>query len=104
MPVAVPDSVDSTSALLAGGDYIAGRGLATSLFLSLALGRPLFLEGEAGVGKTEVAKVLAARLGRRTPAARHRRVLALLPGEAPRQAAALSTKEKPGGLSPTRLR
>jgi MoxR-like ATPase len=65
MPVALPDSVDSTSALLVGGDYIAGRGLATSLYLSLALGRPLFLEGEAGVGKTEVAKVLAARLGRR---------------------------------------
>ena len=65
MPVAVPDSVDSTSALLAGGDYIAGRGLATSLYLSLTLGRPLFLEGEAGVGKTEVAKVLARRLGRR---------------------------------------
>jgi len=65
MPLAPPDSVDSTSALLVGGDYIAGRGLATSLYLSLALGRPLFLEGEAGVGKTEVAKVLAARLGRR---------------------------------------
>jgi MoxR-like ATPase len=65
MPVAPPDSVDSTGALLVGGDYIAGRGLATSLYLSLALGRPLFLEGEAGVGKTEVAKVLAARLGRR---------------------------------------
>jgi MoxR-like ATPase len=65
MPVAVPDSVDRTSALLAGGDYIAGRGLATSLYLSLALRRPLFLEGEAGVGKTEVAKVLASRLGRR---------------------------------------
>jgi MoxR-like ATPase len=65
MPVALPDSVDSTGALLVGGDYIAGRGLATSLYLSLALGRPLFLEGEAGVGKTEVAKVLAARLGRR---------------------------------------
>ena len=65
MPVALPDSVDGTSALLVGGDYIAGRGLATSLYLSLALGRPLFLEGEAGVGKTEVAKVLAARLGRR---------------------------------------
>ena len=65
MPVALPDSVDSTSALLAGGDYIAGRGLATSLYLSLALGRPLFLEGEAGVGKTEVATVLAVRLGRR---------------------------------------
>lgn len=65
MPVALPDSVDSTSALLASGDYIAGRGLATSLFLSFALGRPLFLEGEAGVGKTEVAKVIASRLGRR---------------------------------------
>jgi MoxR-like ATPase len=65
MPVALPDSVDSTKELLASGDYIAGRGLATSLFLSVALGRPLFLEGEAGVGKTEVAKVLAARLGRR---------------------------------------
>ena len=65
MPVALPDSVDSTSALLAGGDYIADRGLATALYLSFALGRPLFLEGEAGVGKTEVAKVLAARLGRR---------------------------------------
>jgi len=65
MRVALPDSVDSTSALLAGGDYIAGRGLSTSLYLSLSLGRPLFLEGEAGVGKTEVAKVLAARLGRR---------------------------------------
>jgi MoxR-like ATPase len=65
MPLALPDSVDSTSELLVGGDYIAGRGLATSLYLSLALGRPLFLEGEAGVGKTEVAKVLASRLGRR---------------------------------------
>jgi MoxR-like ATPase len=65
MPVALPDSVDSTSELLAGGDYIAGRGLATSLYLSFSLRRPLFLEGEAGVGKTEVAKVLAARLGRR---------------------------------------
>jgi MoxR-like ATPase len=65
MPVALPDSVDRTGALLASGDYIAGRGLATSLYLSFALGRPLFLEGEAGVGKTEVAKVIAARLGRR---------------------------------------
>ncbi len=65
MPVALPDSVDSTGALLTGGDYIADRGLATSLFLALRLGRPLFLEGEAGVGKTEVAKVLAAELGRR---------------------------------------
>ncbi len=65
MPVALPSSVDSTEALLAGGDYVADRGLATSLYLSFALGRPLFLEGEAGVGKTEVARVLASALGRR---------------------------------------
>jgi MoxR-like ATPase len=60
----MPDSVDATSALLEAGDYIAGRSLATALFLSLRLNRPLFLEGEAGVGKTEVAKVLSATLGR----------------------------------------
>ena len=58
-------SVDAVAELLAGGDYIADRSLATALFLSLSLERPLFLEGEAGVGKTEVAKVLAHRLGRR---------------------------------------
>ncbi|HSM59932.1 MAG TPA: MoxR family ATPase [Longimicrobiales bacterium] len=60
----VPASVDGTLELLSGGAYVADRGLATSLFLALTLGRPLFLEGEAGVGKTEVAKVLARRLGR----------------------------------------
>jgi MoxR-like ATPase len=60
-----PDSVDATLALLEEGDYVADRGLATALFLSLRLGRPLFLEGEAGVGKTEVAKVLARTLHRR---------------------------------------
>jgi len=49
---------------LAGGDYVAERSLATAVFLSLKLGRPLFLEGEAGVGKTEIAKVLARTLGR----------------------------------------
>ncbi len=65
MRLAAPTSVDETLALLARGEYVADRGLATSLFLSFALGRPLFLEGEAGVGKTEVAKVLAAGLGRR---------------------------------------
>lgn len=65
MPVEAPASVDETLALLAGGDYIADRGLATAVYLSFALGRPLFLEGEAGVGKTEVAKVLASSLGRR---------------------------------------
>ena len=60
-----PTSVDDTLALLAEGDYVADRSLATALFLSLRLGRPLFLEGEAGVGKTEVAKVLARTLRRR---------------------------------------
>jgi MoxR-like ATPase len=65
MPTALPDSVDATLALLTGGDYVAERNLATALFLSLRLGRPLFLEGEAGVGKTEIGKVLAERLGRR---------------------------------------
>ena len=61
----VPDSVYEVLALLANGDYVAERSLATALYLSLKLGRPLFLEGEAGVGKTEVAKVLAHMHGRR---------------------------------------
>lgn len=61
----LPGSVDEVQRLLASGQYVADRSLATALHLSLRLGRPLFLEGEAGVGKTEVAKVLAAALGRR---------------------------------------
>jgi MoxR-like ATPase len=61
----LPASIDETQALLARGSYVADRSLATALFLSLTLGRPLFLEGEAGVGKTEIAKVLADTLGRR---------------------------------------
>ncbi len=61
----LPDSVDATLALLRADDYVAERSLATALFLALRLERPLFLEGEAGVGKTEVARVLARRLGRR---------------------------------------
>ncbi len=61
----LPSSVDAALELLAAGDYVADRSLATAVFLSLRLGRPLFLEGEAGVGKTEVAKVLARTLGRR---------------------------------------
>lgn len=65
MPIALPASVDETMALLNSGSYVAERSLATSLFLALKLGRPLFLEGEAGVGKTEIAKVLSTTLGRR---------------------------------------
>jgi MoxR-like ATPase len=61
----LPASVDDTLALLARGSYVGERSLATVLYLALKLGRPLFLEGEAGVGKTEIAKVLAATLGRR---------------------------------------
>ncbi|HEV2220426.1 MAG TPA: MoxR family ATPase [Casimicrobiaceae bacterium] len=64
-PAALPATVDAALALLGQHDYVADRRLATAVFLALKLGRPLFLEGEAGVGKTEVAKVLAAGLGRR---------------------------------------
>ncbi len=64
MPAALPRSIDETQKLLGSGDYVADRSLATSLFLSLAMHRPLFLEGEAGVGKTEIAKVIAQGLGR----------------------------------------
>ncbi len=64
-PRPLPGSVDAVVALLAEGDYVADRSLATALFLSLRLARPLCLEGEAGVGKTEVAKVLSRTLGRR---------------------------------------
>ncbi len=62
---AVPGSIDATLQLLGEADYLADRSLATVLFLALRMGRPIFLEGEAGVGKTEIAKVLAATLGRR---------------------------------------
>ena len=61
----IPQSIDATLELLRSADYVADRSLATVLFLSLRLGRPLFLEGEAGVGKTEIAKVLSQTLGRR---------------------------------------
>src|ERR687890_1947362 len=62
---AVPASIDDTLTLLSEADYLADRSLATVLFLALKMGRPLFLEGEAGVGKTEIAKVLSETLGRR---------------------------------------
>src|SRR6187399_3611551 len=61
----LPNSIDSTIDLLAKADYMADRSLATVLYLALKMGRPLFVEGEAGVGKTEIAKVLATTLGRR---------------------------------------
>ncbi|MCY3566305.1 MAG: MoxR family ATPase [Gammaproteobacteria bacterium] len=60
-----PNGIEEVQRLLRDGKYVADRALATTLFLSLQMGRPLFLEGEAGVGKTEIAKVLAAGLGRR---------------------------------------
>lgn len=60
-----PHSIEDVQRLLRDGNYVADRALATTLFLALQMGRPLFLEGEAGVGKTEIAKVLAAGLGRR---------------------------------------
>jgi MoxR-like ATPase len=63
-PHAPPASIDDTLALLRAGDYVAERSLATAVFLALRMRRPLFLEGEAGVGKTEIAKVLAATLRR----------------------------------------
>ena len=61
---ALPENVDATHALLNDENYVASRGLATAVFLALAMRRPLFLEGEAGVGKTEIAKVLANALSR----------------------------------------
>ena len=63
--IKVPDSIDAAEAMLEAQGYVSSRALATVLFLSLKLGRPLFLEGEAGVGKTEIAKTVAAALGRR---------------------------------------
>src|ERR1700710_2834962 len=62
---ALPTSVDATLDMLTKRGYLAERSLATVVYLSLRMGRPLFLEGEAGVGKTEIAKVLAASLGRK---------------------------------------
>ena len=63
--VQTPNSIDATHDLLSSGGYVTDRGLATAVFLALEMKRPLFLEGAAGVGKTEIAKVLASTLGRR---------------------------------------
>src|ERR671936_399243 len=64
-PKPLPRSIDAALDLLGAANYLADRSLATVLFLALRMGRPLFLEGEAGVGKTEIAKVLAQMLHRR---------------------------------------
>ena len=64
MQNSLPDSIDATLEMLNSGGYVADRSLATVLYLSLKMGRPLFLEGEAGVGKTEIAKVLSTALDR----------------------------------------
>src|SRR3954451_6854845 len=63
--LALPGTVADLTEQLRGGGYIADRGLATALFVSMSLGRPILIEGEVGVGKTEVAKVLASVFGRR---------------------------------------
>jgi MoxR-like ATPase len=65
MPTALPVSIDATLSLLQSQGYVADRSLATVLFLALRMKRPLLLEGEAGTGKTEIAKVLSAALGRK---------------------------------------
>ena len=65
MEADITSSIDEVSSLLARFGYVADRALATTLFLSLKMGKPLFLEGEAGVGKTEIAKVLSSALDRR---------------------------------------
>src|SRR5262249_18460138 len=63
-PPSLPSTVDAVGAFREPHAYFADRTLSTSVFLALTMRRPLFLEGEAGVGKTEIAKVLAAGLGR----------------------------------------
>jgi MoxR-like ATPase len=65
MTHSIPTSIDAVEAMLSSQSYVSGRALSTVVFLALKLGRPLFLEGEAGTGKTEIAKVIASGLGRR---------------------------------------
>ena len=107
LPLSLPDSVDGTAELLAAGDYVADRSLATALYLALSLGRPLFLEGEAGVGKTEVAKVLARTLGRKLIRLQCYEGLdtgsAVYEWNYPRQMIALRIAEVAGEADPERL-
>jgi MoxR-like ATPase len=100
---AVPVSIDKTLELLAKGDYVGDRSLATVLFLALKMGRPLFLEGEAGVGKTEIAKVLSTILD--TPLIRLQcyegldASAAIYEWDYPRQMLYLRTLEVAGGVN-----
>lgn len=107
LSLSLPDSVDGTAELLAAGDYVADRSLATALYLALSLGRPLFLEGEAGVGKTEVAKVLARTLGRKLIRLQCYEGLdtgsAVYEWNYPRQMIALRIAEVAGEADPERL-
>ena len=64
----LPNTIDETEKLLLSGNYVSERSLATSVFLSLSINKPLFLEGEAGVGKTELAYVLSKKLNKKTEA------------------------------------
>ncbi|MDE0083167.1 MAG: MoxR family ATPase [Gammaproteobacteria bacterium] len=106
-PLSLPDSVGGTAELLAAGDYVADRSLATALYLALSLSRPLFLEGEAGVGKTEVAKVLARTLGRKLIRLQCYEGLdtgsAVYEWNYPRQMIALRIAEVAGEADPERL-
>ena len=83
MNTAIPTDIDATLNLLGQGDYIAERSLATTLFLALKMGRPLFLEGEAGVGKTEIAKVLSETLSRTRLSLKRGRLLGQGLGQGP---------------------
>jgi len=103
-----PTSIDAVQAMLAEQGYVCDRALGTVVFLSLSLGRPLFLEGEAGVGKTEIAKALAASLGRRLIRLQCYEGLdassAVYEWNFPAQMVAIRTAEAAGGADRTALR
>src|SRR3546814_8031591 len=107
MTTVLPQDVEDTLALLEKGGYLAERSLGTALYLALSLRRPLFLEGEAGVGKTEIAKVLAETLGRRLVRLQCYEGLdvaaAVYEGNYPRQMVEIRVAEPAGEHDRTRL-